>query len=138
MTDVERARGLLEGHTLVLCRGEEIITSGKRGISPMMDLISEGAKLVGFSAADQVVGRAAALLFAYAGIREVYAKVASAGALEIFLKQRIPESYEKLTENIVNRKGDGICPMEQATAGTDDPAVAFGLLKETLYRLRGN
>lgn len=137
MTDAERARDALEGHTLVLCRGEEMITSEKRGISPMMDLIAEGVDLRGFSAADQVVGRAAALLFAYAGVREVYAKVASSGALEIFRKQRIPIYYETLAEHIVNRKGDGICPMEQATAGTDDPKVALGLLKESLCRLRG-
>ena len=63
MSDLERAKGGLSGHTLCLVRGEEILMRDERGIAPMMALLAEGKDLTGFSAADRVVGKAAAMLF---------------------------------------------------------------------------
>ena len=41
MTDLERAKASLAGHTIALCKGEEVITSDLRGISPMLAFIKE-------------------------------------------------------------------------------------------------
>ena len=79
MTDLERARQLLPGHSIALCRGEERLTDDARGIAPMMNLLAAGQDLHGFSVADLVVGRAAALLFVRAGIVAVYAATLSCG-----------------------------------------------------------
>ena len=92
MTDLEQAKLNLNGHTLSLCKGENRITSDKRGISPMVNLLCGNVSLSGWSAADLVVGKAAALLFVYAKVKEVYGKVLSeeaenpAVALEILKK----------------------------------------------------
>lgn len=138
LSDVQRARQLLEGegHTCVLCRGESTYTDDRAGIAPMMGFIGAGVELKGYSAADRIVGRAAALLFVLAGVREVYAGVMSRGAVEVLEAHGIAHSCTTLTGRIVNRAGTGICPMEQAVTGIDDPRAAYDAIAATLERLR--
>lgn len=130
MTDIEKAIMSLEGHTLALCRGNTVLTSDKRGVSPMLDFIERGYDLAGFSAADVVVGKAAAMLFTKVGIKEVYAKTISKSGLEYLTLRGIPAAYETLTDRIINREGTGICPMEEATSATDDHELGFELIKK--------
>ena len=136
MTDIERAKAALGGHSLALCGGGERIVSDARGISPMLDLLAEGRDLSGMSAADRIVGKAAALLFVLAGIREVYAEVLSEGGAAVLRAHGIPYSCGVLAEHIVNRRGDGICPMEEAVSGISDPEKAFFSLSAKRAQLR--
>lgn len=106
-------------YTCVLCRGEITYTSNANGISPLLDFMENGCNLHGFSAADKIVGKAAAMLFALAGITELHAQVMSKSAAEVLRIHKIAFSYDILTEHIINRKGDDICPMEQAVAQID-------------------
>lgn len=71
---------------------------------------------MGGMAADRIVGRAAAFLYACMGIRELFAQVLSEGALQVLNTYQIKVNYEVLTPEIRNRKGTGICPMEEAVA----------------------
>lgn len=77
MTDLELAKRNLAGHTICLCKDGKLLTSNKRGISPMMDFIEEGRDVTGYSVADKIVGKAAAFLFVLAGVTGVYAEVVS-------------------------------------------------------------
>ena len=138
MTDIERARELLAGgqYTCVLCRGEDTITDTKAGIAPMMGLIGAGVDVRGYAVADRIVGRAAALLFALAGVKCVYAGVMSRGAALELERRGIPHSCGTLTERIVNRAGTGLCPVEQAVSGIDDPQAAYEAIARRLSELR--
>ena len=132
MKDIELARLSLEGHSIALCRMNEIITSDKRGIAPMMDFIAEGKDLRGFSVADTVVGRAAAMLFVRAGIKDVYARTLSIGGKEFLEAHGINVTFSELTENIMNRIGTGICPMEETVKNIDDPDEGYSALAAKL------
>lgn len=136
MTDIERAVQGLEGHSICLCREGDIITDDGKGISPMIKFISEGRALAGYSAADAIVGRAAAMLFVKAGIAAVHGKVMSQGGSDFLAKHGIPHTWDVLTEQIINRAGTGVCPMEQAVDGIDDPEEGYRLLCERLAQLR--
>lgn len=136
MTDLEKAKGLLAKHTCVLCRGDTVYASGQAGISPMLDLLADGTALSGFSAADKIVGKAAALLFVLAGVKAVYGEVMSRGAQAVLSAHRIDCDCGTLVPFIINRQGTGICPMEQAVAQIEDPAAAFHALWETRNALR--
>ena len=137
MNDLEKAKSALkEGHTLVLCKGGELLISDKKGISPIMDFIDGGKDLKNYCAADIIVGKAAALMFVKCGINQVYAEVLSQSGKTVLEKFKTEYGYGALTEKILNRAGDGICPMEQATSGTEDPEEAYILLKQTLENLR--
>ena len=139
MTDTERARLLLASDsilTCVLCRGETVYQSEKKGIAPMMGFLDDGINLCGFCAADRIVGRAAAFLFILAGVRSLYAEVLSESALRVLNEHGISVSYGTLTPYIINRKGDGPCPMEHAVRDIDDPYVARAVLSAKLAELR--
>ena len=123
--------------TCVLCRGDNTYTSEKSGIAPMLGFLADGVGLDGFSAADRIIGKAAAMLFVRAGVREVYGEVMSRAALPVLEKYGIRCSFGALTDRIANRAGDGICPMEATVAGIDDPAEAEAALRDKLVQLRG-
>lgn len=136
MTDLQVAKNNLPGHTICLCKDGEFLQSDKRGIAPMMDFIAGGANLAGYSVADLVVGKAAALLFAKCGIKNVFAKTLSRSGMEILERYGVCYEYETLAEKIVNRSGTDICPMEKALANTDNPEEAFEILKKKLTEIQ--
>jgi hypothetical protein len=133
-TDLDRAKAslLADDYACVLRKGDIVHTSRNRGIAPMMDFIATGVDLQGFSAADRVVGKAAALLFVLAGVAQVHACVISRPALDVFTRRGMAYSYDDLAEKIINRTNTGPCPMEQAVSEIDDPADAFEVLKRQL------
>lgn len=136
MTDIELAKAHLNGHSICLCRDGEYFTDDGRGISPMIRLIEEGRDLHGYAVADIIVGKAAAMLFIKVGIREVYGEVMSRAGYDCLQQHDIPCAYGKLTEKIINRKGDGICPMEQTVALIDDPEEGTIALQQRMMELR--
>ena len=136
MTDIENAKKNLNGHSICLCCGSDIIVDDGRGISPMIRFIKEGRDLAGYSAADIIVGKAAALLFLKAGVKEVYGRVMSASAREILLKNFVHCEYEMLTERIINRVGTDICPMEKTVENIDSPDRAFEALCDRLEQIK--
>lgn len=138
MNDLEHAKELLinENLTCVLCCQEQVYTSIKKGIQPMVDFLTQGISLEGFSAADKIVGKAAAMLFALAKVKEVHAQVLSKTAATVLEQYHIAYTYEILTESIINRSGSGLCPMEQAVEEAARPEDAFTAIKETLHILK--
>lgn len=132
MTDLQTAKTNLSGHTICLCKDGKILFSKKRGISPMMDFIENGVDLTGYSVADLIVGKAAALLFVRSKIRKVFAKTLSESGKKILENYGIDYEYDTLTEKIINRAGTDICPMEKAVANTDNAEEAYEILKNQL------
>ena len=136
MTDIELAKKALSGHSIALCRDGEIFTDDGRGISPMMGFIAEGRDLSGYSAADVIVGKAAAMLFVKAGIVCVHAKTMSRAGKDLLEKHGIPCTYDLLTERIVNRSGTDICPMEKTVADIDDPETGYAALRQRIGEMK--
>ena len=122
---------------LILVKDNFVLTSNKKGISPMIDFIDENVDLKGFYAFDIIVGKAVASLFILAGIVEVYGKVMSKSAHELLSKYGIKHSYGTLTDNIINRTNTGICPMELTVANSDNINEMHSLLKCKLKELKG-
>ena len=136
MTDLQTAKNNLEGHTLCLCKEGKCIFSEKRGIAPMMGFIADGVDLSGYSVADLVVGKAAALLFVKCGIKRAFAKTLSESAKKVLELHGVDYEYETLAEKIINRDGTDICPMEKAVWGTDNAEEAYSILQDKLKMLR--
>ncbi len=102
----------------------------------MMDLIAEGTSLAGYSVADTVVGKAAALLFVKCKIKCVYAETLSEKGERILRLYGLDFEYGTLAKCIINRAGTDICPMEKAVEDTDDPEEAYLLLKNQTVALK--
>lgn len=138
MNDLLTAKELLEkeNHTCVLCKGESLYTSDKAGIAPMVEFISQGVDLKGYSAADKIIGKAAAMLFVLAGVKSVYGEVMSQSGADFLRDNGVEYSYTTLTEKIINRAGTDICPMEKTVKDITSPEEALTAIKNTIEQLR--
>lgn len=115
--DKQAAIGLLHdgGHSCVICTGSRMHTFGEPGVKDLMRLLHEEPGLLGGAfIADKVVGKGAAALMVLGGIAEVYADVVSTPARRLLEQYGIAVSFGVETRNIINRTGDGLCPVEQS------------------------
>lgn len=127
---------LTRGLTCLIERdGETLFTSKKSGIAPLIDLIDGKTDVKGATAFDKIVGKAAALLYALFGVKKVCAEVVSQDGLTVLKKYGIICEYSVLARHIINRRGDGLCPMEQAVEGIDEPKEAAEAVRKKLIEL---
>lgn len=135
--DLQTAKEHLKkgSYTCVLCLDGQIATSTYRGVKPLLSWLEDPALGKGFSAADKVVGKATAYLYILLGAKAVHAGVMSQSALQVLKDGNIAVSYDTLVPYIVNRAGDGMCPMEAATQNARTPQEALFAIKNTLAKL---
>ena len=138
MRDLEQARRILtEGsYTCVLCRDDAIHTATARGVRPLVDWLDSGLELAGFSAADKVVGRATAFLYVLLKVRCVHALVMSTPAKNALEENGITALCDREVPGIINRRGDGPCPFEDAVLGITDPEQALTAIRKKQLELR--
>lgn len=136
-TDLEKAIGRLhEGpYTCVLCKEEELYTSTERGVKPLLDWLDGEVDVKGFSAADKVVGKAAAFLYVLLGVKEVYASVMSEAAMYTLERNGLAFQCDISVKNIINRAGTGYCPMEEAVRDLSVPSEALEAIRARLRSL---
>ncbi len=136
-TASEKAKGLLQsgGYTCVITDGDKAFTSTQRGVKPLVQFLESGTAFAGFSAADKVVGRATAYLYVLLGVKDLYAQVISRPALAVLQEKGIGVSYSDLVTNIINRKGDGICPFEAAVMDITDPQRAYAAIRQKMQEM---
>ena len=125
--DMARAKALLDNnkeYTCAACRAEREFVAMEHGIRPLLCWLDEGIDLVGASAADRIVGKAAAFLYVRLGVRAVYAPLMSAPAQETLCANGIEATADKVVPAIRNRTDTGFCPMESAVWEISDPREA--------------
>ena len=140
MTDLERAKRILkeEDKSLVIVKnGRIIFCSESSGIKGILEAIEKlGERLSGASAADRIVGKAAALLLAYSQIVRVYAITLSRSGLHTLRKNSIPVEYDYLVPEILDKNKKDICPFEKFTSDIESPSLAFVKLKAYMENLQ--
>ena len=127
---------LKNGYTLVLSNGENIITSRDRGVKPLLKLLETEGQCSLYSAADKVVGAAAAYLYVLLDVKEIYASVLSENAEAVLIKNGITFFADNTVPYIINRKGDGMCPMENAVQNAVSPEDALVKIRNQLEKLK--
>ncbi len=123
-------------YTCVLCKEDVVYTGKERGVKPLLDWTESDIDFKGFSAADKVVGNAAAFLYVILGVKEVYAQVMSEPAASTLIKNGIDVHYDVSVKNIINRSGTGICPMEETVNDISSPQEALNAIKLKLKMLK--
>lgn len=99
-------------HSLVVYDGE-IKTFDGKGVSDLFRIYTTDPEtLRDAEIADKVVGKGAAALMVLGEIRCLHADVISEPALKLFESYPISVSYDTKVDNIINRQGTGICPVE--------------------------
>ena len=69
------------------------------------------------------------MLYVLTGVKEVFAEVLSKQGQTILERYGIAHEYSTLTENIINRSGTGLCPMEEAVKDIDDLKEALAAIQ---------
>ena len=136
--NLEKAIKILEEEkdlTLVLVLNEDIYKSSEKGIKSLLQLLNSGKNYLNYSAADKIVGKAAAMLYKLLNVNDIYGEVMSIRAINFLEQNHINFKYKIKTNEIINRKGTGICPMEQTVLNIEDPTEAKKLLENKLKEL---
>lgn len=129
-------RILLEnGYTCVLYSDTGEFHSTLRGVKPLLDFLESDKDFSGFSAADKTVGAGAAHLYALLGVKEVWANIISDAGKKVLLENNITVFCETQVPYIINRKGDGMCPIETAVKDITSSKKALEAIKQTLKTL---
>ncbi|PHV69912.1 hypothetical protein CS063_13080 [Sporanaerobium hydrogeniformans] len=135
---LEEAKKMIkeEVATCIVIKEDRILKAENgRGIQPVIYLYEENC-LEDALVVDKIVGKAAAMVLTLGKVKGVYAQTMSKAAKAYLEEQHIEIAYERCIDVINNREGNGICPMERAVMGIDDPSEALETLKETLISLR--
>ncbi len=135
--DTLRAKEILtkNGYTCVLLAGDEVHHSTLRGIKPLIDFLESGEEFSAFSAADKTVGAGAAHLYVLLGVQELWANIISEEGKRVLDRNGIAVFYETLVPHIINRAGDGVCPIEGAVMGIESSCEALDEIRKTLKKL---
>ena len=123
------------GYTCVVSLDGREYTSFERGVKPLIQLLESEQSFVGAIAADKTVGAGAAHLYVLLGVRALWANVVSASAVDVLKENGIEIFYGECVPYIINRRGDGVCPIETAVKDAKDSDEAYTLIKETLKEL---
>ncbi len=132
MSDLDYAREEFKKRrsAFIIARDKKILAeSEERGVAPFFSAVAN-VKVKGASLADRVVGKAVALLSAYAGIASVYALVVSEHAVPVLERYDIHFEYERVVPMILNQRKDDQCPIESIVMPCDSAEEAFTLLKK--------
>ena len=122
-------------YTCVLYSNEIEHHSNLRGVKPLIDFLESDCEFRGFFAADKVVGAGAAHLYVLLGVKAVWAKLMSKDAVDILQTNGIDACYDDVVPYIINRSGDGACPIEEAVKGINDSNQALIIITKTLEKL---
>jgi len=126
-------------YTFVCIKEDEKYVSNLHGIAPIMIKLEEDSEYFKDSiVADRVIGKAAAMLLIMGGIKKLYAKIISRHALDILKLTDIEIEFDKVVPYIINRTGDGICPMEETVLTENNCEEAYQLLKQKLTHMKQN
>lgn len=129
--DLAKLKLIKEDLSLVIVnQGNVIFKTQKQGITGFLQAIEKLEKnLVGASAADKIVGVAAAMLCVYAGVASVFALTISDEGRKVLKDNNIEYRFEKTVPNILNHSMNDVCPFEKLAILSGDPERAYDELK---------
>ena len=135
--DLQKAKTILAAgeYSCVVCKGETLHTATGLGVKPLIAFLNSGTDLRGFSAADKIVGKAAALLYVLLGVRAVYAQVLSRAGQETLEKHGIEVSCGEIVPEIRNRADTGLCPLEESVQNISDPQEGLASIRRRIAQV---
>ncbi len=135
--NLEKAKEILISgdYTCVLFNGTQKHHSNQKGVRPLIEFLESNIDFSSYCAADKIVGAGAAHLYVLLRVKCVWACVLSNAAKVILESNNIKVHFNKQVPYIINRKGDGMCPIEVCVSGITDSNAALVAIKKKLKEL---
>lgn len=130
---------------LIVKDGNIIFATKSQGIRGLLQAIEKlGKQLIGSSVADNIVGRAVAMLCTYFNASSVFAVTISEEGEKMLKENEISYQFENCVPNILNYERTDICLFEKLVMGVTKPEEAYEKLKsfidsrakEALYEVK--
>jgi hypothetical protein len=141
MNDLALAKQTFQGnnYAFVLVKEERVLATGtQEGVGELLAVVAAlGDKLQGASLADKIVGKAVAMVAAFAGLAVVYTPLGSEAAIRVCQDYGILFQADHVVPLIRNKRNDGPCPMERLTLPLEQPGEAVAALREFVARKPG-
>ncbi|MBQ7530782.1 MAG: DUF1893 domain-containing protein [Paludibacteraceae bacterium] len=116
--------------SLAVLNNDSLSYYNGRGVSDLLTLLTdEPDRLKGAIVADKMVGRAAAVLMAAAGVREVHTNIISTPALKVLREAGISVSFNEEVPQILNRDQSGQCPIDASLNEAESVDECVAILK---------
>lgn len=137
MKDLKIAKEtLIDGlFTLAYSKDGQVFTEKERGVKPLIKLYESKKDYSLYSFADKVVGKGAGFLYLLLNVKKLHALVISKPAYTLLKNNGVTVFYDEIVDNIINRNGDGICPIEQSVLNENDKFIAYEKIKQKLKTL---
>lgn len=114
-----------------------VFSSEKRGVSPMLDYYNlYGKSDKPLIVVDKVMGKSAVILADLIGAETVVTPVISEIALEYAKLNNINTEYDITVPYIINREGNGQCPVEASVIDVNSPEAGYKIICKTLESLK--
>lgn len=112
-----------------------VYISKKKGVAPLLEYneIKDGSELY---LADKIIGKGAVSLAHICNVKELYTPIISVDARKLADKLGIYVEYDKEVPYIINRAGDGRCPIESSVLDCEDSEMAYEIIVGTLEKLK--
>ncbi|MBQ8755781.1 MAG: DUF1893 domain-containing protein [Lentisphaeria bacterium] len=111
--------------------GKLVAQESGRGLGPLFVMLDKhGEEMAGGVIVDKVIGKAAAAIIVCGGAEKVCTGLISEPGLVLLEKHGIKVCFEQKVPQILNRRRDGLCPMEKRVAAIDDPEEAVKALRQ--------
>jgi hypothetical protein len=137
--EMEKAKKMIEegkAECVLLQDGKISQIERGRGVSPLLRMYDRDPKAMkGGIIVDKVIGRAAAAIAICAGVKFVHGQIMSEDAQSFLKDNNIGSSAALKVHRILNRRRDGLCPLEKSVSGIDDPAEALSALRKKISEL---
>lgn len=140
--EFEAARKMLlenKAACVLMKDGKIVMIENGRGVSPLLVIYDKNkGDMSGTVVVDKVIGRATAAIAICGNVKHVHAEVMSQEAVNFLNEYKITSSYTLLVPRILNRKRDGLCPMEATVLNITDPHKAVEAVRAKQIELRRN
>lgn len=129
---------ILGDHACVVLRNNDVVfSSDERGVKPLLDYYNlYGVSFAPLTVIDKVVGRGAVLLAKRIGAEKIMTPTMSEDALSLAKYYEMDTEVLEVVPYIVNRQGDGRCPIESSVLGITDVEEGVERILAALASLR--
>ena len=121
---------------VIVKKGKVLFETQKQGITGFLEAIERLDKnLIAASAADKIVGVAAAMLCVYAGVASVFALTISKEGSKVLEGNNIVYRFKEVVPNILNRNKKDVCPFEKLAMRSSNPEEAYVKLRSCAIQM---
>jgi hypothetical protein len=139
--NLQQANNLLEDHKsscIILKNNEIVFTSSNIGVKPLLLFLKEKINIGEYDQLvliDKIIGKAALLLAVKCKIQRIYTPIISSLALDAAKHYNVKCQASKIVPYIINREGNGMCPIESSVVNILDLDEALLNIELAINRL---